>query len=287
MIKAVTLNINDGPGGPPPDLHERLSQLGPAEIDILCCQGVRRAVDEREDETRIIAQSLRMNCSCFAASHPWQRKKERSTHGVKGLAILTGAGAWMLNSGSLQGVGEADGTKGFVQFALVRKNDTSILVLNLQLCESRKLQLLQLRALFSHPLLKERYGAVVLCGDRQARWSAMELQTITGGSTYALPHHPAPLRPCADEGLLWILVAREQPVAAVTIRNWQTNLSLEFEMNRISPDKVQRPYYLPLSQEEQWVRYKDMSQAFPLETTPGDGKSPPAALCTYSPGVSR
>jgi len=263
MIRAVTLNNNVGPGGSPPDLHERVAQLGLAEIDILCCQGVRRALDEREDETRIIAQSLRMNCSCFAASQPWQGKKVRGAHGVKGLAILTGAGVWMLNSGSLQGVGESDRTKGFVQFALVRKNETSILVLNMQLCGSRKLQLLQLRALFSNPLLKERYGAVVLCGDRQARLSAMELQAITGGSTYALYQGPAPLLHCLEQGLLWLLVAREQPVAAVTLRNWQTSLSLEFEVDRFSRGKARRPYYLPLSLDEQWAGYKEKSQAFP------------------------
>jgi len=263
MIRAVTLNNNDEPGGPPPDLHERIAQLGMTEIDILCCQGVRRAMDEREDETRIIAQSLGMNCSCFAASQPWQGNKERRAHGARGLAILTGAGVWMLNSGSLQGVGESDRTKGFVQFALVRKNDTSILILNMQLCGSRKLQLLQLRALFSHPLLKERYGAVVLCGDRQAGLSAMELQAITDGSIYAPYQSSAPLLTCREEGLLWILVAREQPVAAVTIRNWRTSLSLEFEVDRIARNKKQRPYYLPLSLEEQWAGYKEKSQAFP------------------------
>lgn len=263
MIRAVTLNNNDGPGGPPLNLHERVAQLGLAEIDILCCQGVRRGMDDREDETRIIAQSLGMTCSCFAASQPWHRKKDRRAQGVKGLAILTGAGVWMLNSGSLQGVGESERTKGFVQFALVRKNDTSILVLNMQLCGSRKLQLLQLRALFSHPLLKERYGAVVLCGDRQARLSVMELEAITDESTYAPYQDPAPLFPCLEEGLLWILVAREQPVAAVTIRNWQTSLSLVFEVDRISRAKKQRPNYLPLSMEEQWGGYKENSQASP------------------------
>lgn len=255
MIRAVTLNNNDGQRNATADLHERVAQLGQRQIDILCCQGIWRAMDDSEDETQIIGKSLRMNYSIFAANRTWERKTERKVNGVRGLAILTGTGIWPLNSGSFQGVDDPDGSKGIVQFALVRKNGASILVLNLQLCDSRQLQLLQLGALFSHPMLKERYGAVVLCGDRRTRLSAKELQTITKSSNYT-SHSPPPSASSLGDGLLWILVAGNHPVASVTIHNQQPSSSLEFEIDRISQDKNYKPYYLPLSFEEQRSAYK-------------------------------
>ena len=268
MIRVVTLNNNAEQGNATPDLHERVAQLGLGQIDILCCQGVWRARDDSEDETRTMAKSLRMNSSFFAASPAWKRKTERNEQGVRGLAILTGAGIWPLNSGSLQGIDESDGSKGIVQFALVRTNGASILVLNLHLCGSRQLQLLQLGALFSHPMLKERYGAVVLCGDRRTRLSVKELQTITKRSHYT-SHSLPPSASSEGDGLLWILVAGKQPVASVTIHNQQSSASLEFEIDRIAQDKTYKPYYLPLSFKEQWSGYKTIAKPSPPESIAG------------------
>jgi hypothetical protein len=256
MIRAVTLHNIDEQGNATPDLHERVAQLGLRQIDILCCQGVWRTMDDSEDETRIMAKSLHMNYSFFAANHAWKRKTQRKMNWVRGLAILTGTGIWPLNSGSFQGgVDESDGSKGIVQFALVRKNGSLILVLNLQLAESRQLQLLQLKALFSHPMLKKQYGAVVLCGDRRTILSAQELQAITKRSHYT-SHSPPPIASSPGDGLLWILVAGKQPVAFVTIHNQQLSSSLEFDIDRIAQDKNYRPYSWPLSFEEQWSGYK-------------------------------
>ena len=179
--------------------------------------------------------------------------------GASGLAILTGTKIWPLNSGNLKGICEPEGSREIVQFALVRKNGASVLVLNLQLCGSRQSQLLQLGALFSHQVLKGRYGAVVLCSDRRTKLTAKELQTITKTSNY-VAHSPAPSASSAGEGMLWILVAKKQPVASVTISNLQTSLSLEFEMDRISLDKNNKPYYA-LSFDEQWAGYKANAQS--------------------------
>ena len=267
MIRAVTLNNNDGQENPTPDLLARVAQLGQSKIDILCCQGVWHAMDDSEDETRKIAKSLRMNYSIFAANHTRKRKTKQNVNGVRGLAILTGTGIWPLNSGSFQGVDDSDGSRGIVQFALVRKNAASMLVLNLQLCESKQSQLLQLDALFSHPMLKERYGAVVLCGDRRTRLSAKELQTITKRSSYT-SHSPPPTASSVGDGLLWLLVAGKQPLASVTIHNQQPSSSLEFELDRISQDKNFRPYYLPLSFEEQRSVYKTSAKPSSPESNP-------------------
>jgi hypothetical protein len=266
MIRVATLNNSNEQGISIDHRQERIAQLRLAEIDILCCQNIRRAMDDSEDEARIISTSLSMSCSCYAASHSRQNEKDRNAHGAGGLAILTGAGIWTLNSGSFQGAVESEGVKEIIQFALVRKNGASILVLNLQLCGSKQLQLLQLRALFSHQMLKERYGAVVLCGDRRTKLSAKELQAITNRSNYVSHSSPPSASSPSGEGLLWILAASKQPVASVTIGNRQTSLSLEFEMDRVSPDKSHKPCYLPMSFQEQWAGYK--------RTTP----SPPESI---------
>lgn len=257
MIRVATLNNSNehGHGLALADLHARIAQLRLMEIDILCCQGVWRATDDREeDQTSLLSQSLQMNCSCFAAYRHRQSEKDRNPRGAGGLAILTGTEMWPLNSGNLKGICGPDGSREIVQFAHVRKNGASVLVLNLQLCESRHLQLLQLGALFSHQMLKGRYGAVVLCSDRRTKLTEKELQTITKMSNY-VAHSPAPSASSTGEGMLWILVANKQPVASVTISNLQTGQSLEFKMDRIAPDKNNKPYYA-LSFDEQWAGYK-------------------------------
>jgi len=259
MIRVATLNSSNGHDLSIADLHARITQLRQMEIDILCCQGVWRATDDREEnQIRLLSQSLQVNCSCFAAYRHRQSEKDRKSTSASGLAILTGSKIWPLNSGNLKGICEPEGSREIVQFALVRKNGASILILNLQLCESRQLQLLQLSALFSHQMLRGRYGAVVLCSDRRTKLTANELQTITKMSNY-VAHSPAPSASSAGEGMLWILVANKQPVASVTINNLQTSLSLEFEMDRISLDKNNKPYYA-LSFDEQWAGYKANAQ---------------------------
>ncbi|WP_319585656.1 hypothetical protein [uncultured Desulfobulbus sp.] len=271
MIRVATLNNSNEQGTSSAHRQERIEQLRLAEIDILCCQNIRRAMDNGADEAQIISKSLSMSCSCYAASHSRQNEKNQKAYDAGGLAILTGAGIWTLNSGSFQRAGESEGVKEIVQFALVRQKGASILVLNLQLCGSKQSQLLQLRALFSHPMLKERYGAVILCSDRYTKLSAKELQAITNRSSY-VSHSSPPSASCpSGEGLLWILAASKQPVASVTIGNRQTNLSLEFEMNRISPDKTHKPCYLPMSFQEQWTGYKLSAKPSPPESIAAGG----------------
>ena len=182
---------------------------------------------------------------------------------------------WMLNSGSFQVVGESEGAKGVVQYALVRKNDTTLLMLNLQLCGSGPSQLLQLQALFSHSILSERYGAVVLCGDRHTRLSAKKLQQTVTGKANASPHrHLASSTVSPGTGILCMLTAKEHPVASVTlcgtgqasaldqpnIPNRQASLSLDFELDRIPQGRNSKPC-LPMSFEENWSGYKSKASA--------------------------
>lgn len=275
MIRVVTLDSRNEYGLATTGLHNHATQLQDAEIDILCCQGLWRSKDGSADETRILADVLRMPYSCFIANQHRQSRMGAKADGVSGLAILAGVGMWMLNSGCFHVIGESDKVKGVVQFALVRKNDTTLLVLNLHLCGSAPSQLQQLHALFSHSILRERYGAVVLCGDRHIKLSAKKLQqTVTGKANTSPQRHLASSTVSPGTGILCMLTAKEQPVASVTLcgtgqarnsdqptfPNRQASLSLDFELDRIPQGRNSKPC-LPMSFEENWSGYKSKASA--------------------------
>ncbi len=276
MIRIVTLDSRNEQGLATTSLQNHATQLQDAEIDILCCQGIWRSKDGSDDETRILADALRMPYSCFITT-PHRRPGQMGARadGAGGLAILAGVGMWMLNSGCFQVIGESDKEKGVIQYALIRKNDTSLLVLNLQLCGSAPSQLLQLHSLFSHSIPNERYGAVVLCGDRHLKLSAAKLhQTLTGKANTSPQRHLASSTVFPGTGILCMLTAKEYPVASVTLcgtgqandpnqpsfPNRLANLSLDFEMHRIPQDEKSR-HGPPLSFRENWSGYKSKTPA--------------------------
>lgn len=271
MIRVVNLDAGNGQDNLTSDqqVPGPLRQAGP---DILCCQGVWRSVDGSEDQVRMLSESYGMPYSCFIAGPKQRGKAAGKEQGVSGLAILAGAGMWMLNSGSIPVISEATSAKNArIQFAIFRKNGTSVLVLNLQLGGSKQAKLLQLRILFLHPLLKEKFGAVVVCGDCQTGVTVKQLRTVTGGSGYG-PHRSLMAEEYPfEQGMPWILTAKEQPVAAVTLcasdseqtsgpgtpglGSRQACFSLDFEMERI-PQSLYNKSVLPMSFEEQWSGYK-------------------------------
>jgi len=272
MIRVMTLDTGDLPDHATNRLQQCIAPTGPGTIDILCCQSIRRSLDGNEDPTDTLAQSFGLICSCFAAHRPRLEKPPQPT-GVSGLAIMVGGGVLMLNSGSFPVPGDQEGEEWIVQFALVRKNGASILILNLQLAAAKPAQRMQMHALFSHPLLKERYGAVVLCADRQTTLSGKALQAITTRSDYILRSglKPAPSGP--GNGMMCLLTAREQAATAVTIGSAAvlpaaelcacppSGLTIEFEINRSAKDNKNRPY-LPLSFREQWLGGRERYLAF-------------------------
>jgi len=176
MIRIMTLDGALSNGQSPEALRARIEPQRRGGIDLLCCQSVRHAahapanadMDASAAASRRLSDALGLTCSCFAAG----RRQGRSA----GLAILTGTGVWMLNSGSFA-VGEGD-EEAVVQFGLVRKNGASVLALNLHLADSPQAQARQLADLFAHSLLKDPYGAVALCADRPARISFKEWQAL-------------------------------------------------------------------------------------------------------------
>lgn len=273
MIRVMTLATNEQPDQATSRLPQGFAPGGHGAIDILCCQSIHHSLDNDHDLTHRLAHSLGLTCSCLAASRPRQGMDCRQAGGVSGLAILTGSGVWVLNSGSFLVSGDQEGEQRTVQFALVRKNGGSILVVNLELAVTTSSQLVQLRALFLHPLLKEPYGAVVLCADRQTALPGKVVRALANRSNYC-PHPglPAP-RPCLDNGMLCLLTAKEQATATVTINRGdglaavgecgfpQPGLAIEFEMKRIVQEGKIRPG-LPLSFREQWLGNKEQYPAF-------------------------
>jgi hypothetical protein len=263
MIRIISLNGPLAQGQSPEELRARIEPHRRGGIDLFCCQSVRcvdgeparTGMDAGAVASRRLSDALGLTCSCFVAG--------RSQGGSAGLAILTGTGVWMLNSGSFA-VGQDDGET-VVQFGLVRKNGASVLALNLHLADSPQAQTRQLAELFVHPLLKDPYGAVAICADRPARISLKEWQALAAPSRYA-PQRG--LLSSAESGLLCLLTARTGAVSVVTVRQDQLHpgnvaaaseapaLSVAFDIQRMVQDKHARPYF-PLSFREQWLGYKE------------------------------
>jgi len=237
-----------------------------AGLDVLCCQSITSSRTDNGDPTRVLAANLGMTSSCFAASRQQPPATGRQAAAIRGLALLTGAEVWMLNSGSFPLPGDQEAEDGVAQFGLIRKNNASVLILNCQLATSAASQHRQLCALFSHPLLKESYGAVVLAADQQIVLPAKKIRPLTLGSNYCLRRSLTFVSPGPVQGMLCLLAAREAASmvsvrtagAAPTLalpggyRSGRTGQRLEFEVERIAPAPKHR-ITMPLSFREQWL----------------------------------
>jgi len=220
-------------------------------IDVLCCQSLVHNRDGRAPVSDLLAGRLGLTCSCFARARQFAKQGGPS----RGLALLTASGLWVLNSGSFTvGVHDQETT---VQFALIRKRSASVLVLNLHLAAAAPIRKAQLTSLFTSSLLREPYGAVVLCADRAAALYAKEWQALTAPSRYC----PCHVQEDGAGGMLCLLKARCVPMATVTVladtpSSSLTGTSLAFEVERLSPEKISRPAF-PLSFREQWLGYRE------------------------------
>lgn len=264
MIHVMTLDAGMQHAASPDRLQAGLQPLRQAGIDLLCCQSTRHCTEGRDETSRLFTEMLGMTYSCFAAGRHHGAILPNGTTMVRGLAMLTGSGVWVLNSGSFT-VGKADEEE-VVQFALIRKNGASVLALNLHLAPLPEAQVRQLRELFAHPLLKERYGAVVLCADRPVALSPKEWRGIAMLSNYGL--HSQALPSASDSGLLCLLVARAEALSEVIVRPADpaalpiaatappAGMTVAFDLQRVVADKRNRPSF-PLSFREQWLGYRE------------------------------
>ncbi len=218
-------------------------------IDLLCCQSLVHGADGRAPASTLLAGRLGLTRSCFATA----RCHSEQEGVARGLALLTASGIWVLNSGSFA-IGTRQETT-TVQFALIRKRNASVLVLNVHLASVALIRNMQLAALFTHPLLREPYGAVALCADRAAALHAKEWQVLTAPSRYATHH----VQEDAPGGMLCLLHARFAPIARVSVAACPSDLpgiTLEFDVEPLRATKSNRPAF-PLSFREQWLGYRE------------------------------
>lgn len=254
------------------ELRTRIAPLHREGIDLLCCQSIAHNLEPGEeaavDDSRQLSRVLGLTCSCFAAGRQMAPETSKQHRTLKGLAILTGPGVWTLNSGSFV-VGEGEGEE-VVLFALVRKNGSSVLVLNLHLSAVPECQEVQLGQLLSNALLKEPYGAVVLSANRAVALSATKWQSLSAPSLYAVRHQLAAAT--GADGLLSLLTTRIASASEVTVVPAKTGrgahpegnaipgLAFALDIKRCVAERRSRPSF-PLSFREQWLGYRD-SRAF-------------------------
>jgi hypothetical protein len=274
MINIMTINAGNATGrilDQPPTCLEPWYRNTP---DIVCCQSVHRSAEGIVDTSCLPPGSANMTCGCFVADKQHANRKKVRKKCMEGLAVFIGTGAWMLNSGSFFISGSQEAEEWAVQFALVRKGTVAVLVLNLQFPAVLHGLKSKMRTLFSHPLLKERYGAVVVCGDRQPPLSKRERLTITGRSNYFLHDRQKLSAPPDNKGMLWLLAPRVQEIAvtlthpprhnephSTTDLRQSPGLTMTFEVARPMAGKNTR-LHLPLSFREQWLGGKETGRFF-------------------------
>ena len=238
------------------ELSSQMAPLLHEGIDLLCCQSIAHGSmyqdSHQPNETDRLAKHLNLTCSCFAADRQQVSGSKTDRIPLRGQAIFTGPGVWMLNSGSF--VIGAGSCEQVVLFALVRKNGASVLVFNFHLADSAKKQELQLADLFQHPLLKEAYGAVALCTDQKSPLSSKKWLNLTATSCYTPFQFDA-----GDNGLLGLFSAKNGAIINIPMQPTQEVLpgrSLDVEIKRTFTSKRSRPSF-PLSFREQWLGYRD------------------------------
>lgn len=204
LIRVAILNDYKKEIGSTARLQELTEQLRLAKVDVLCCQGLERTFDGNRDPAREIAESLRMAYGFSATDCRADTSQSGKETIMTGLWILAGAKTWMLNGGSFFLSGKDPLRNQVVQFAVIRKNCNSVLVINTEFSPFPAVQRQQLQALFSHTLLKDQYDAVVLCGNRKIAVSKRDIQAATALSGYKLTGKTKTISPQGDDAALGI-----------------------------------------------------------------------------------
>ena len=251
MIRIAPMNTWKGEG----DYQRRLSLLAGGlqeeKVDILCCQEAFATDDDRYNTAAVLAKDLGMTCSFSAA-----RRKKRLFQGkhiecTSGMAILTGADTWMLYSGSFS-LPESKKDRGRVaQFAVIRKNGNTILVINVHLSHlqnGRTLRRKQMREVLLHASLERPYAAVIICGDFNAAPEEDDLKVLrkhagylvydgfsAGGGdpeTSTMVTGPTENRKRVDH--IFVLEKKKNPVARLAMKNSRLILNRQ-DANGIFP----------------------------------------------------
>lgn len=264
MIRLATL-CHTEPAFPLPNLAA-LQQSGP--LDILCCQFSQQEGGPAQPYLHNLAASLQMTCSATLLAA--QDKNKASQQGTV-LSILTGASAWVLNSGSIA-LSPAAQEKERVQFALVRKGSAAVLVAHIRQDAPRRQRLALMQALFNHQLVKgQRHSAVILCTQRHLRLSRAEAAQLLAGTGFML--HSNLQHDMQGAGAMLFCVARESGLAGLELGAQEsclltqcpsrdaeaesTALICEFQVQARVAGQLRKKAHYPLSFAEQWAGYKE------------------------------
>jgi endonuclease/exonuclease/phosphatase family metal-dependent hydrolase len=287
MIRIVTLNDDKNRLGSTARVRKLTDQLRLAEIDILCCQGVKQTRDGKQDPAREIAESLHMTYSFSATKFNVNTNENRKEMTIEGLSILAGEYVWMLNSGSFCLPGECPDKKQVAQFAVIRQNGNSVLVVNTEFSLISSVQLKQLRAVFSHNRLQERFDAVVICSNRNIAVSKNELKSATTLSAYKLTCETLEIAQGKDKlsniglsyytnghsncGMIFTLIPKNQAPATVKIYGASANSLLDLALNTEIEFKQalamkKNLFMFPLSYTEQWSGSENRKQNLAMST---------------------
>ena len=163
MIRIATIHHNCSS-----DHGRRLAQMArdtrEHSPDILCFQNTASTPHvDHYDVIKTFASSVTMSYA-FTQVAADSHSGETTNNGPVGLSILTGAGNWMLNSGSLS-VADNDNNIRLAQFGVIRKDGDSVLVINAHFRGSLAARKTQLLYLLRLPLLRQQFGAIALCAN--------------------------------------------------------------------------------------------------------------------------
>lgn len=274
MIRVMTLDIGTAAAHSTKPIDQTLGSLAKEVVDVLCCQSVRRSLNNDRDSLLVHLERAGLRYSCFASNRQASSGQRQPQAGdLSGLAIMTGARIWMLNSGSFPLPGMDGQGEWIAQFAHIRQGLSSLLVVNAQAAPDRKNQVAQMRTAFASPLLHEQYGAVVLCSGEQMALTESDWLSVTARSRFMPYHGPSNLGNDGAATLVFAARGQEFTVSAtpydplpVTEGNRQVvlpipryNPAVAVEITRLA---AKQRVLLPLSFREQWLGSKENFRAF-------------------------
>lgn len=191
MFRVATMLSGMTPGD---QLQSFTAVLKNAGIDILCCQENLCPTNGDYEVTSRMAEQLGMSSLFSTTRMKGDAQRACRPNTTSGLAILSGARTWMLNSGSFPLPAGAEGGKNIVQFAVIRKEGNTVLVLNGSFSSVPEEQKQQLQAVLAYPLLRDHYGAILLCGEFHPEMNESELHRCMAKTRFQVHQRGAAAR---------------------------------------------------------------------------------------------
>jgi len=274
MIRNVTLNDDRYRLRSPTRLLKLIDKFRLAEIDVLFYHVSKRTHNGNQDFTSYIDESLYMIGIFSYTKHSVETDEKDNFTTIDWLSILSGSNVWMLSSGRFCLPGECPHKNQVAQFAVIRQKGNSALVINTKFPSIASVQLKQLRSVFSHHRLQEKFDAGVLCSNRTIVTSKDEFQSAIITSAYKLANETSETVPRKNKssqidissknhstshsncGMMFTLIPKNIAPATVKIHGASAKPLLESALNtevEFNPDLAVKKnlFMFPLSYAEQ------------------------------------